>query len=96
MKEATGELNMTVITVVAIVAVGGLFTLFVWPAIRRSIRLNSACSSAGNTEYKTTENDGAVIECNTSGLKGKCRLTEKGGKTHEKQCDTNNTGNQNN
>ena len=34
MKEATGELNMTVITVVAIAAVGLLFTLFVWPNIQ--------------------------------------------------------------
>ncbi len=95
MKEATGELNMTVITVVAIVLVGGLFTAFVWPAIRRSIRLNSACSAAGNTEYKTDEKD-ATIECNTQSLKGKCQLKEKkSGRTHVKQCDTNNTGNQN-
>ena len=33
MKEATGELNMTVITVVAIAAIAGLFYAFVWPMI---------------------------------------------------------------
>ena len=87
MKEATGELNMTVITVVAIVAVGGLFTVFVWPAIQRSIRLNSACSAAGNTTYKTTEKDGATITCSS----GKCTLKEKNGNSHTKTCDINNT-----
>lgn len=45
MKEATGELNMTVITVVAIAAVGLLFTVFVWPNIQANLTLNTACSS---------------------------------------------------
>ncbi len=38
MKEATGELNMTVITVVAIAAIAGIFYAFVWPGIQRSIK----------------------------------------------------------
>ncbi len=53
MKEATGELNMTVITVVAIAAVGLLFTIFVWPNIQSNLALNTACSnvnSKGNYE----------------------------------------------
>ena len=37
MKEATGELNMTVVTVVAIAAVGAFFYAFVWPSIKNSI-----------------------------------------------------------
>lgn len=82
MKEATGELNMTVITVVAIVAVGGLFTAFVWPAIKRSIRLNSACSAAGNTYYEDDD-----IVCNSNGHQGQCILDNK----YTKTCDTNNT-----
>lgn len=45
MKEATGELNMTVITVVAIAAVGLLFTVFVWPNIQANLTLSQACSS---------------------------------------------------
>ena len=44
MKEATGELNMTVITVVAIAAVGLLFTAFVWPNIQSNLAINTACS----------------------------------------------------
>ena len=34
MKEATGELNMTVVTVVAIAAVGAFFYAFIWPGIK--------------------------------------------------------------
>ncbi len=46
MKEATGELNMTVITVVAIAAVGAFFYVFVWPAIQGSIEQNTRCAAA--------------------------------------------------
>lgn len=51
MKEATGELNMTVVTVVAIAAVMAFFYAFVWPTIRNSLELNTACSTAGNGVY---------------------------------------------
>lgn len=46
MKEATGELNMTVITVVAIAAVAAFFYAFVWPSIKSSIERNTQCASA--------------------------------------------------
>lgn len=46
MKEASGELNMTVITIVAIAAVGALFYVFVWPTIQRSI-VNQTCKTYG-------------------------------------------------
>lgn len=46
MKEATGELNMTVITVIAIAAVGALFYMFVWPTIQKSIA-NNTCKAYG-------------------------------------------------
>lgn len=46
MKEPTGELNMTVITVVAIAAVAAFFYAFVWPAIKGNIVGNIHCSSA--------------------------------------------------
>lgn len=56
MKEATGELNMTVVTVVAIAAVMAFFYAFVWPTIRTSLELNTACSTAGNGSYTDTSN----------------------------------------
>lgn len=46
MKEATGELNMTVITVVAIAAIAALFYAFVWPMIQRSI-VQQTCEAYG-------------------------------------------------
>ena len=51
MKEPTGELNMTVVTVVAIAAVMAFFYAFVWPTIKTSLELNTACSTAGTGTY---------------------------------------------
>ena len=48
MKEATGELNMTVVTVVAIAAVAAFFYAFVWPGIRASITNSTRCANAVN------------------------------------------------
>ena len=36
MKEASGELNLTLITIVAIAAIAGLFALL-WPTIKNTI-----------------------------------------------------------
>lgn len=63
MKEATGELNMTVVTVVAIAAVAAFFYAFVWPGIQRSITSSTYCSSAyscdaNNKNCKYTDQDG--------------------------------------
>ena len=53
MKEATGELNMTVVTVVAIAAVAAFFYAFVWPGIQNSIKASTygamATCNSGNT-----------------------------------------------
>ena len=46
MKEATGELNMTVVTVVAIAAVGAFFYAFIWPSIKANLLAQTHCSSA--------------------------------------------------
>ena len=50
MKEATGELNMTVVTVVAIAAVAAFFYAFIWPSIKTNILNSTKCSSAINCE----------------------------------------------
>lgn len=58
MKEATGELNMTVITVIAIAAIAALFYAFIWPMIQRTI-VQQTCNTYGTTntgkEYKATK-----------------------------------------
>lgn len=48
MKEASGELSMTAVAVVAIAAVGVLFTTLIWPSIKGSIVASTKCSSAFN------------------------------------------------
>lgn len=53
MKEATGELNMTVVTLIAIAAIGGIFYIFVWPMIQRTI-VERTCQTYG-TSYHATE-----------------------------------------
>lgn len=70
MKEATGELNMTVITVVAIAAVAAFFYAFVWPSIKTSIGMNTCnnvCPGGKATSYDADANtckcdDGTEIE----------------------------------
>jgi len=81
MKEATGELNMTVITVVAIAAVAALFTFFLLPRIRANITLSSACSNVNSKGSYTdqasagdTSMDGSVSCANficTVGYQGR-------------------------
>ncbi|MBQ4263516.1 MAG: hypothetical protein IJB83_04685 [Bacilli bacterium] len=62
MKEATGELNMTVVTLVAVAAVGALFYFVIWPVIQRMV-MNQTCSTYGG-EFTAVEAEGS--EC--SGL----------------------------
>ena len=50
MKEATGELNMTVVTLIAIGAIGGLFYIFVWPMIQRTI-VERTCQTYGTSYH---------------------------------------------
>ena len=48
MKEASGELSMTAITVVAIAAIGGIFTAIIYPTIKNNIVRQAACSNKFN------------------------------------------------
>ena len=44
MKEASGELSMTAVAVVAIAAIGVVFTTLIWPTIKSTITRNAKCS----------------------------------------------------
>lgn len=46
MKEASGELSMTAIAIVAIAALGVIFTTLVWPSIKNGLKHNTYCSQA--------------------------------------------------
>ncbi len=73
MKEATGELNMTVVTVVAIAAVGTFFYVFIWPGIQAGLMKNT-CSNicpvpeTGQSVKVTKNNDNTyTCTCNDAG-----------------------------
>lgn len=62
MKEATGELNITVITIVAIAALAAFFYLAIWPGIQSNMALTTACN-ANDPQYQSGPaqgEDGAV------------------------------------
>ena len=86
MKEATGELNMTVITVVAIAAVGALFTIFVWPNIQGNLMLSTACSQvSANGNYERHEKQGEGGTENIKCVNFTCTATYNG-HTYSKNC----------
>ncbi len=70
MKEATGELNVTVITVVAIAAVAAFFYAFIWPTIKNNANRQTLCSSA--------------YSCNKS--RSVCKMLDKEGKETTIDC----------
>ena len=59
MKEATGELNMTVVVVIAIAAIAALFYAFVWPQIKGNLTGSTRCASA----YGCGACDGNTMKC---------------------------------
>jgi len=46
MKEATGDLSMTAVAIVAIAAIAAVFTMLIWPNIRATINRNTLCAQA--------------------------------------------------
>lgn len=55
MKDATGELSMTAIAVVAIAAIALLFQQFVWPGIQQTIQRNTYCSQTISCDCQANE-----------------------------------------
>ncbi len=67
MKEATGELNMTVVTIVAVGALATFFYLVIWPTIKNNMTLTSACNASSNGTVKYEDD-------NVSCQNGKCTM----------------------
>ena len=90
MKEATGELNMTVITVVAVVAIGAFFTIFILPGLQDSIAAQTICSNGPNTTLEANADRGAVTcgDINPGDETFKCTYADLDGTTHNVICDT--------
>ena len=55
MKEASGELSMTAVAVVAIAAIGVLFTTLIWPSMKASIVNRQRCAAASCYGCLSTE-----------------------------------------
>lgn len=55
MKEASGELSMTAIAVVAIGAIAVLFGTFIFPNIKSSLEMQQLCSAAFGCDCGTNE-----------------------------------------
>ena len=91
MKDATGELSVTVIAIVAIAAILAVFTVFLLPTLKAQIALTQACNSGPTFK---SENDSGKIECkgkaeaaNKTGQTWECVYTDKDtNKTSSKQC----------
>ena len=58
MKEATGELNMTVVIVIAVGVLAAFFYTIIWPNLKGSFIASSKCSDA--VCNPKTLNDGMV------------------------------------
>ena len=88
MKEATGELSTTVIAIVAIAAIAGLFTVFLLPMLRANIVLGQACGNGPG--YKQDEGEGGSYTVSCDGDAGDtawtCTFTS-GTKSTTKNCE---------
>lgn len=75
MKDATGELSMTAVAVVAIAAISVVFTTLIWPSIKANIVRSTHCSEA--------------ISCTCSSDNAKtcsCDYIKEDGETETIQC----------
>jgi len=85
MKEATGELNMTVITVVAIAAIGLLFYEFIWPMIKIRLVQNTCDAMGSGYEAATCTVSGNTATATNGGTYTSCQAAEAdeaGGETY--------------
>lgn len=46
MKETTGELNLTIVVVIAVAILVAFFYYTIWPGLDRNFKANSSCSKA--------------------------------------------------
>lgn len=85
MKDATGELSMTAVAVVAIAAISVVFSTLIWPTIRANILRSTHCSQAFNC---TAPDDSGMSTCNY------CVESDDGSQdcTQTVECAANNSG----
>lgn len=67
MKDATGELSMTAVAVVAIAAIALVFQQLIWPAIQTSIKRSTYCGSAYGCNCPPSSKTCACFYTNNTG-----------------------------
>ena len=81
MKEATGELNMTVITLIAIAAIMAVFAFIVWPLVQRTL-VTQTCRTTYGPDYsavKTGESAGGTGNSQVTVNEYQCCLNGEAG-----------------
>lgn len=63
MKDATGELSMTAVAVVAIAAIAALFSTLIWPTIITNIMRSTYCSGAFDCDCTGATGGGELCTC---------------------------------
>ena len=56
MKEATGELNSTIVVVIAVGLLMAFFYTLIWPMLRNNISANTKCAAAVCEKCDTSAN----------------------------------------
>ena len=67
MKEATGELNVTVITVIAVASLSAFFYFTIWPLIRANMDSNTKCSQAVCEKCTDASGNCTTDSCHVAG-----------------------------
>ena len=60
MKEATGELNMTVITLAAIAAIAAVFYFVVWPLVQQTL-VSQTCRTTYGSDFTAFKNGDQTV-----------------------------------
>ena len=70
MKEATGDLNMTVVIVLLVAVMGAIFSILISPNILRGIKSETNCSDAICPCDSHSVTNGMCRECYMKGKEG--------------------------
>lgn len=70
MKDATGELSMTAVAVVAIAAISVVFSTLIWPTIKANIMRSTYCSQAFNCSEPDDSGMSTCYYCTEDGGDG--------------------------
>ena len=79
MKEATGELNSTVIVIISVGVLATFFFSYLWPMIHNNFQKQADCNRATcDCSEKAREGNEGYCSCTASGVEGTFRCVYKG------------------